>query len=162
MSMYNLVHGTNPAADWLLALLDLTREDVGRFRDAWVNKTEAGYEIAVYTRNGGGNRGCWRDDTPEGPTCDCPGCIMEYRLTAHPLYLRDADDNFDCTYATIFFRAPDEAKALLSGLEENRDPDAEWLRVLDALKEGKRPDVVERLKPFVEAVARALGGKGAA
>ena len=27
-------------------------------------------------------------------------------LAAHPLYLRDADDSFDQTYATFYFRAP--------------------------------------------------------
>jgi hypothetical protein len=124
MGLYNLVHGTNPASDWLLGLLNLTRTDVGRFRDAWVSKADDGrLEIAVYTRNGGGNRADYMPD-----------------FSAHPLYLRDEDDDFDCTYATIYFSAPVEALSLLAGLEENRDPSAEWAKALDALREGKRED----------------------
>ena len=60
MSMYNMIFGENAASDWLLALLDLTRADVGRFRDAYV--TDDGTQIAVYTRNGGGNREHWVDE----------------------------------------------------------------------------------------------------
>ena len=52
MSMYGLVFGTNPQADAILATLGLRRADCGRFRDCFV----ADGRIAVYTRNGGGNR----------------------------------------------------------------------------------------------------------
>jgi hypothetical protein len=36
-------------------------------------------------------------------------------LAAHPLYLRDADDDFDATYATFYFRAPEQFRELLAG-----------------------------------------------
>lgn len=142
MSMYAMMHGQNAAADWLLGMLDLTKEDVGRFRDAWVNKNENGYEIAVYTRNGGNNR---EDYMPD--------------FSGHPLFLRDQDDDFDNTYATIFFKAPEDTAALLEGLVENRDPDKAWAESLAALKSGRKPEVVKAMAPLMEKIAEALEGK---
>src|SRR5688572_24926857 len=89
MGMYTLIHGENPASDKLLHILGLSRSSVGRFRDAWVQAGEAGLEIAVYTRNGGNNREEYMPD-----------------FSDHPHYLRDVDDSFDNTYATIFFSVP--------------------------------------------------------
>jgi hypothetical protein len=68
----------------------------------------------------------------------------------------DEDDDFDSTYATVFFRVPEEAKSLLSDLAQKRDPDAEWLKAIDAMKQGKRPDVEAMLAPFVEAILKAV------
>lgn len=103
--MYSLVAGDghqNVRGQILIAALG--GPDVGRFRDAWVEKGDDGKPvIAIYTRNGGGNRECWCDKHPE------PGCLnlINETLAAHPLYLRDADDDFDSTYATFYFRTPD-------------------------------------------------------
>lgn len=46
MSLYNMMFGSNPAADVILATLGLTKADTGRFRDCFI----ADGEIAVYTR----------------------------------------------------------------------------------------------------------------
>jgi hypothetical protein len=156
MSMYNLMFGENAASDFLLALLDLTRADVGRFRDAYV--TDDGKEIAVYTRNGGGNREHWGDEEAE-PDCSCAGCIIEVRLPKHPLYLRDEDDDFDSTYATVFFRVPEAALPLVKDLAERRDPNVLWLSTLEELKQGKRPDVIEKLRPLMDSIAEKLRGQ---
>jgi len=118
MGMYNMIFGVNPASDFLLALVDLTKAEVGRFRDCFV--TADGKEIAVYTRNGGGNREHYDNDEEAGPGCGCTGCIITYRLPAHPYYLRDADDDFDCTYATVYFKVPEAALPLVKDLAENR------------------------------------------
>jgi hypothetical protein len=153
VSMYGLVHGENAAADFLLGILNLTKGDVGRFRDAWVNKAGETYEIAIYTRNGGGNRDHYDDDIQAGDGCHCTGCTIEYQLPVHPLYLRDEDDDFDCTYATVFFRVPAEVISLVSDLAENRDPGAKWAEAIEALKAGKRPDVVEAFAPLFKAIS---------
>ena len=156
--MYNMIFGVNPASDFLLALLDLTRNDVGRFRDAYV--TEDGKEIAVYTRNGGGNRECYSEDAAreaEEGGCSCTGCIITDLLPAHPLYVRDEDDDFDCTYATVYFRVPDAALSLVRDMAEKRDPNALWLSTLKELGDGKRPDIVEKFRPVVEAISKHLG-----
>lgn len=112
MSMYNMVHGANPALGLVLALLNKPPSYFGRLRDAWVEGQEDGScVLAVYTRNGGGNREHYSDTAEEGPDCDCTGCIASYRLPADPLYISDSDDGYDCTYATFRFRVPEDAEA---------------------------------------------------
>ena len=130
MGMYSLVHGQNPIGPDLLLVLGLTTADVGRYRDAFVSNGQ----IAVYTRNGGGNRDHWDDDRDEGSSCDCTGCIATYRLPAHPLYLRDEDDDFHCTYATFYFRVPDDWRERLSQFDIGEwDPSARWRAVIAAI-----------------------------
>lgn len=111
-----MLFGSNPAADVVLATLGLTRGDVGRYRDCSV----ANGEIAVYTRNGGGNREGYQDvfDT----------------LAAHPCYLRDEDDDYDSTYATIYFRFPEEYAADLAQFDSGEwKPSERWQTLLAAL-----------------------------
>ena len=92
-NLYNIVHGTNRYAGLLLGMLGISPERVGRFRDCYLHRAEAGeLEILLYTRNGGGNRAEHEDVTRA--------------LRAHPLYLRDFDDSFDRTYAAYCFRIP--------------------------------------------------------
>jgi hypothetical protein len=155
--LYNMVFGTNDLAVILLSALGFKKTDVGRFRDAVISEGT----IAVYTRNGGGNRFCWHVDNPtsgneackhhvvgsspdeefycEEPgtaACACPGCIINFRLPQHPLYIRDVDDSFDDTYATIFFKFPPELEEQLKKLDsgEKFDPDKRWLSAIDAIK----------------------------
>jgi hypothetical protein len=199
MSLYNIVQGMNPAADLILATLGLTRNEVGRFRDAFVTDND---EIAVYTRNGGGNRECWHHDhvgnadckgrswqeeedeyvlshgtygsyqktgrrvmntkyscdEPESAACGCPGCIVSHRLPEHPCYLRDEDDDFDYTYATIYFKFPDEFSANLKKLSSGQfDPDQNWQAAIENLSKGN-PTRVMHLKPFIEAMKWAIDG----
>jgi hypothetical protein len=108
----------NPASDAILAALGLTRNDVGRFRDCFV----AGGEIVVYTRNKGGNRDDYQN-------------VFD-RLAQHPCYLRDEDDDFDCTYTAIYFRFPDEYAEELKQLDsgEKFNPSERWLSAIEALK----------------------------
>ena len=49
-----MLFGMNPLSSVILATLGLRTADVGRFRDCFI----CNGEIAVYTRNGGGNRHC--------------------------------------------------------------------------------------------------------
>lgn len=90
MSMYNLLFGKNKNSEVILALLGLKENDIERYRDVWMD--EEG--ITIYTRTGGGNR----EDYPNE------------KLTSHPCYLRDEDDDGDCTYANYYFKFPDELK----------------------------------------------------
>jgi hypothetical protein len=133
MSMYGAMFGENSASDTILATLELTRKDVGRFRDAYV----ANGEIVIYTRNGGGNRECWNwNKDMEDGECDCPGCIINYRLPKHPLYIRDEDGEFDSTYATIYFKFPEEYATALAALDSGEpwDPDKRWLDLIESIK----------------------------
>ena len=118
MGMYNMIFGQNPMSDAILATLGLTREDTGRFRDCFVSNGE----IAVYTRNGGGNREDYQD-------------IFD-NLSKHFCYLRNEDDEFDCTYATIYFKFPDQYAEELKKLDngEKFDPSKMWLDAIEKLR----------------------------
>lgn len=73
---------------------------------------------------------------PDSAECACYGCAISYRLPAHPLYVRDADDDFDCTYATVYFRFPEDYAAGLAAMDSGEawDPDARWLELIERLK----------------------------
>ena len=191
MSLYNMLFGSNPLSTVLLGTLGLTKQDVGRFRDCFISDGK----IAVYTRNGGGNRECFckydsklgsincrhhvvqeivdetifvpldevdnypikwniymgskrqvgtgkkvpRDyyvcEKPSSIECGCFGCVITYRLPEHPRYLYDEDDDFDCTYATIYFSFPEEYRAGLEALDsgEKFDPDQRWKDMIDRI-----------------------------
>lgn len=90
--MYNMLFGENELADDLLKMLNLTKEDCGRYRDCYLD--EKGEKIIVYTRNGGGNREYYEE-------------VFD-KLSSHTNYLCDYDDDFDCTYASIEFSVPDK------------------------------------------------------
>lgn len=69
MSLYGLLHGQNPMSGLLLAVLGLTRDQTGRFRDIYPDAD--GTHIILYTRNGGGNRDCWHEEDPEFGGSEC-------------------------------------------------------------------------------------------
>jgi hypothetical protein len=117
MSLYNLVFGTNPNSEQLLSLLGKTKSDFGRFRDVYV---EDGH-IVVHTRNGGGNREDYEDVFDE--------------MSEHPWYVRDADDDFDCTYANIYFKIPDNMiQSYVGLLDQGHNPTESWKKMLETLK----------------------------
>lgn len=156
MSMYNMLFGKNPLSDVFLAVLNLTEQDCGRFRDAFV----ANGEIAIYTRNGGGNREHYSYDEPPVPaglTCECTGCVIEHHLPLHPYYLRDEDDDFDCTYATVYFAIPDPAVAMLAAFDSGDfDPSDRWGVMLDTLKQNPDSALFDGLRSFVERLKQDL------
>ena len=90
--MYNALFGYNELANKLLEILDLSKEDFGRFRDCYLSEDKK--RIIVYTRCGGGNREYYQE-------------IFD-KMEQHPLYLTDYDDDFDSTYASIEFKLPDK------------------------------------------------------
>jgi len=138
MSMYNMLFGKSPAAELLLGALGLTEGNFYRFRDCYLD--EKG-RIAVYTRGGGGNRGCSCYE-PEAGTVDVageqhtPGCVVVTHATnrKHPAYLFDEDDDFDSTYATFYFRVPETMdRAAVEAIEPEMKRDEAWTAFLDAL-----------------------------
>lgn len=123
-----MLFGSNPAGPTILATLGLTPAETGRYRDCYVEKTDAGeYRICVHTRNGGGNREDYQD-------------VLD-ALASHPLHQGDEDDDFDCTYCNIYFALPDEYAADLRALADNQEfvkPSEKWAALLDALKKPER------------------------
>lgn len=117
MSLYNMLFGSNPSSEQLLSLLGKTQGDFGRYRDVFV---EDGF-IVVHTRNGGGNREDYE-------------YVFE-EMSEHPWYTHDADDDFDCTYANIYFKIPeDKMQTYVALLNQGHNPSESWQKVLEVLK----------------------------
>ena len=123
MSLYNMLFGQNPASGFLVASLNKTTGDFGRFRDAYYEKTDDGGKIIVYTRNGGGNRDDYEDVFDE--------------METHPLFITDYDDDFDCTYADIFFKYPAGYEEVLSEMAKGTITPAEKWKMLFEQLENK-------------------------
>lgn len=144
MSLYNMVFGEDPLLPLILQLLGNPK--VGRIRDAWVERIETGLRLAVYTRNGGNNRNHYDDDIEPGPECSCVGCTMTYLVPTHPLYLKDQDDTYDNTYATIYYSMPTDVEQQLKDLGAPEDFVLEDFAV-DA------PDMEQRWKDALENIS---------
>lgn len=115
--MYNMVFGENvEQEDILLGILNLSKGDFGRYRDIYVTEKY----IIVHTRNGGGNRESYEDVFDE--------------MSEHPLYAFDEDDDFDCTYANIYFNHPEEYHAELVEMAKGTiTPSEKWSILLESL-----------------------------
>lgn len=152
MSLYNMMHGKNTNADFLLSTLGLTQGACGRFRDCYIGEDEQTGEqrIVVYTRNGGGNR-----EEYQG-TID--------NLAMHPNYVRDYDDDFDSTYASIEFSVPEKFKVAVADLyneQDKRTPAEKWDHVLKGLESGNTTDpevqhALEVGKKILEPIVESL------
>ena len=160
MTMYRMMHGVNPRPGTLLMALGLTEANVPRFRNAYLGTYKNTPASAIYTRMGGGCRRHWDgEETPEGPECDCPGCRAEHVLAGHRNYLGDADDEFDNTYATYWFAAPQaRVDAAIGAVDAT--PEERMRAIINALE---KPDdathhaatahVRKTLTPLAEAIA---------
>lgn len=92
MSLYNMINGFNPACLIVMPMLGRKQEEYPRFRDCFIEDGK----IAIYTRVGGGNRGCE---------------YGEEELYKDPNFVSTYDDEFDSTYATYLFNVPEKWKA---------------------------------------------------
>lgn len=110
-----------------------------RLRDAWVEKGNPDPLVAIYTRNGGGNRECycgvdWTDEEDGA----CTGCRGD-QATKLTNYVSDADDEFDSTYRTYRFKLrtdldPEVTAALREGAQDEVNMSEVWLSAVDAMK----------------------------
>lgn len=115
--LYNTLFGQNDQSGFLLSLLGKQTSDFGRFRDVYVTETH----IVVHTRNGGGNREDYQYVFDE--------------MRNHQFYSYDEDDDFDCTYANIYFRHPDGYGDILKEMAEGTiTPSEKWQLLFDAME----------------------------
>lgn len=136
--MYNVMFGVNPLGPLILATLGLEPTQVGRYRDAFVSNGR----IAVLTRNGGGNR----DDHHE---------VFEF-LRAHPLYITDEDEEYDTTYATVWFAIPEQYAEDLKKVDIGElNMRKRWEDALAKLKSGD-PEMLARSAPMMEQFKKAF------
>lgn len=94
MSFYNALFGENEETPVLLGMLAVNKEYFNRFRD--VDLIEGGTKIRVFTRLGGENREGYKETWS--------------KIRKHNLYIKDYDDNFDCTFAYIEYNIPEQFK----------------------------------------------------
>ena len=135
MSLYNMLFGQNPASGFLLASLNKTSDEFGRFRDAYYEKTDDGGKIIVYTRCGGGNREYYQEVFDE--------------METHPLFIKEYDDDFDCTYAYFEFNAPELVNEFFVDVNANNFERVgeRFKREIKEMEEGKEPN--EHVKNFM-------------
>jgi hypothetical protein len=106
--------------EFLFKLLDLSPSDFGRYRDIYTTEDY----IVVYTRCGGGNRDEYDD-------------VFMY-MEDHPLYAYNEDDDFDCTYASFFFKHPPEYHEMLVEMSKGTiTPSEKWQALFTSLDNHK-------------------------
>ncbi len=138
--LYNLVlgdGGEKSRGGILLGMLG--NPPVARFRDAWVENQDDEPVIVIYTRQGGGNRDCFCGEGGQHPDTNS-SCGSNEAMQTHPLYLRDADDEFDSTYATFCFRCPPEFRDTLRDPEIMQEPvnmPERWRAAIEAIGGGQ-------------------------
>jgi hypothetical protein len=145
MSLYNLVHGTNPLAGMVLAMIGVAVADVPRFRDAYYDGTH----LCIHTRTGGGNR----DDYAAG---------NDY-LASIPGYVRDDDDDFDSTYATFYYLVPEQFAWFKdwASNKTQRPAGERWQEAIDCLKNAPPDDpLVKRMTEVMAPIVEFLKKQG--
>ena len=134
--LYNTLFGHNPACVFIAPMLtDKNPEKFfPRFRDCWVS--DDGERIEVFTRVGGGNREYYDEEIEA--------------LRAMPTYVKDYDDDFDCTYATFVFDVPDEWKPDFDALIEKRFADVSSKYVSHMQKCYQKLNIRDIMEKLVE------------
>jgi hypothetical protein len=136
MSMYNMVCKTNALAPFIARILSDAGISLERERDYSPQERNGELVLAAYTPCGGGNREEY--------------AAMWETVRKHPLYIADADDSFDSTYAYAFFRVPESIapslRALCDALPIVLVTPTEKTAALLATLEGRKPEPPEVAK----------------
>lgn len=169
MGLYNAIFGENPNKDKLLAILDIDQPNAkwssGRFRDIYVAKKGGQKVIALYNRNGGGNReNCWDEANPNAEDCRCAACVINKHLPQHPNYLFDEDDDFDRTYNTCYFTIPktidiNDKATLVINKPADRTPHEKWDELQEKMAKGNLRESDDPLMKKALEVGENIFGK---
>lgn len=92
MSLYNIINWVNPATFIVLPILDIHADNIWRFRDCFI--WSEWKSILIYTRLWWWNREYHKKDIE--------------KLRNIKWFIKDYDDDFDCTYATFEYSVPKE------------------------------------------------------
>lgn len=172
MGLYNVLHGVNPASLILLRALGLRHYKlnpngswpIGRFRD--IHISGEGDKVILFTRNGGGNRDCWDNEGCTGastPETHDPDCLVyvNWKLTTHPLYIKDYDNDFDYTYAHFEFKVPETIDESLEKLLKvqggpPRSFRERFMEVMDEMKSMSKEELEQdpRFKPLTDVIKK--------
>lgn len=150
MSLYNLVHGTNPLAPALLAMLNVKVDEIPRFRDCYFRDDH----VIIYTRTGGANRSGYEAGNKF--------------LTLVDGYVKDEDDSFDSTYALFYYRVPEAYHLLMDKLRSmamTETQEERWQAVFQRINDNAAGDpMVARMTaafhPIFAKIESSLGSAG--
>lgn len=138
-TMYHMLHGCEPTADIVLQMLDVDRESVTRFRDAYFTYQDANTEpvMVIMTRTGSTS---WTEARNE-------------QLQLLPGFIDVADDEFDSSMALFRFAVPEVARAaVLTYLTAHGPP----LTLREKTEQACGPDRTRRQTLATEQIARML------
>ena len=144
MSLYSMLFKENEDAEKLLNMLNLERDDFGRYRDAYLNAD--GTVIIVYTRCGGGNREDY-------------DYVFE-SMEDHSQYIRDYDDEYDETYCYFEFDVPqrllEETKEMSTGekplnVTEKFNKAIEEMQKPGSEAEKRAKEIAKKIEEGIEA-----------
>ena len=149
MSLYNMVYGMNSNIAVTLSGIVGYRIDerFPRFRNIFTGAEDApenlkGADFYVYTRMGGGNRGCWENWAPD---CKCVAHRAD-DIEEEEWCLGSWDDDYDCTYRTFAIKLTEAQKAEFDALATNGISDDLLERILS---------LHPKLKEMVENAGKA-------
>ncbi len=144
MSLYNMLHGYEPTANFVLSVLNIPPTEIPRFRDAYLtylDETKSEPVMVILTRTGGGNRDAFENE------------ILQ--LQQLPGYLDSTDDEFDSTFALFRYKLPEHLQPeILEFLSEHGPP----LTLREKTNQATGPDQTRRQKRTTEAIAEQLLG----
>lgn len=126
MSLYNMLVGYSPACIIFLPMLGRKADEYPRFRNCFLSDDNE--KIEIYTRVGGGNRGCG---------------YGEEELYKDPNFVTTYDDEFDSTYATYVFNVPEKWKTDFERITNDK-----WDEVSD--------EYVAEVKKFYPSLAEKI------
>ena len=128
MSLYNMMMGFSPACIFIMPMLGRKQDEYPRFRDCFVDDDKK--HILIFTRVGGGNRGCG---------------FGEEELYKDPDFVETYDDDFDSTYGTYKIKVPDKWKKDFDLMMDNRwgDVSDEYVDTVKAFY-PKLTEVIEK------------------
>lgn len=140
MSLYNMLHGFEPTAAFVLRVLRVEPDRIGRFRDAYLTYADDKQTpiMVVLTRTGGGNRPDYEDEN-----------AFLRRLDG---FIDDQDDQFDSTFALFRYAVPEGLRAAaIAFLYEHGTP----MSLREKTDQAIGPNPTERQKEAEEQL-RAL------
>ena len=117
MSIYNMLYGHNNNSALIVSAFvgyDVTNV-IPRYRDTYLTIDEKQglptESFEIYTRRGGGNYDCWKEDEIDYSSketilkhdeeCDCPYHKLK-KIEKESWYQGAEDDDFDSTYRTLY------------------------------------------------------------
>ena len=142
MSLYNMLHGLEPTAAVVLAVLNLRPEDIVRFRDAYFTYRDATYTdpvMVIMARTGSTS---W---TEAGD--------RNQHLRQLSDFISSEDDAFDTSFALYRFEMPEMLKATaMAYLRDNGRP----LSIKQKLDQAMGADPTTRQKQGTEQLFQQI------